>query len=118
MTAVSVRQVDGQTLVPRAQEASRQQEASTRAPQSAQQAALQELGRHSQSAPRRVPASPPPAGRRVRSATEENRQPAGRAKGEQRRPAARPAPARVAPDDQTPPPPRIPGLGERVDVRA
>lgn len=70
---MSMRFVDLQTLLPRALEVSRVQEAGQKGPETAQQVALQQLHQVTEAAPRRVPPAPASTGRWVQDATEEGR---------------------------------------------
>lgn len=114
---MSMRMVDLQTLLPRAQEASRAQEAAQRAPQVAQQAAAQDLQRSAEVNRRRVRGVEQPESRRVRGAADEERRQGRRGARSRNRPESAPGTAEPAATAQEPPP-GIPGLGERVDVRA
>lgn len=111
-----MRMVDLQTLLPRAQEASRAQEGAQRVPQVAQQAAAQDLQRAAELNRQRVRGVEKPEARRVRAAVDEERRPGRRGPRARSRPdgGARPEEG----GSQGGPAPRIPGLGERIDVRA
>lgn len=106
--------VDPTTLTARAQEVARLHEAQARSGELVQRAGMEAMKQQAEATARRVPASPSPAGRRTGSATDGSRR---QARGGHRQAVAarRPQPARQPPEV---PPLRIPGLGERVDVRA